>query len=228
MIRGSTHSEPRQIFGTGIAFVRWGCLMRVALHPHHLVQIVLAIVGITILAVFISECPSLGQNTSPSKVEGFQNEIPNFMLARTGIYTSGQPTEEGFKRLAALHMKTIVNLRAHEEEGARDESQQAAALGMKYVNIPLSATTFTTQKIEELHCVFRDPKSFPVLIHCRSGNRASGAWFAYRVLFENAPIPAALMEAKALGLEPSLETVLLEFVQKARTQKINEVCQVIR
>lgn len=201
--------------------------MRVALHPHHLLQIFFALLMITVFALFLSECPTLGQTGGPTKVEGFENDVPNLMLPRSGIYTSGQPTEDGFKRLASLNIKTVVNLRPHEEEGARNESRQAASLGMKYVNIPLTPSTFTVQKIEELHCALKDPKSYPILIHCKGGNRASGAWFSYRVLFENAPIPTALMEAKALGLEPSLEKILLEFVEKARTQKIDEVCKIL-
>jgi uncharacterized protein (TIGR01244 family) len=198
--------------------------MRIALNPHHFFQILFAFVLITLLAVFLAECPSLGQNNTPAKVEGFQEEVPNLMVARPGIYISGQPGEDGLRRLISLRIKTLVNLRPHEEDGARDESGESAGLGMKYVNIPLTPSTFSLQKIEELRCVLKDPKNYPVLIHCRSGNRASGAWFVYRVIFENASIPVALLEARTLGLEPSLEPTLLELIEKAKNQKIEEIC----
>jgi uncharacterized protein (TIGR01244 family) len=202
--------------------------MRIALHPHHILQILLALLFITLFSLLLSECPSLGQDTSVTKVEGYEPGVPNLMQARSGIYTSGQPTVEGLTQLRALNIKTIVNVRPHEETGARDESTETASMGMKYVNIPLTPSSFTLQRIEELHCVLKDPKNYPVLIHCRSGNRASGAWFAYRVLFEKAPVQNALMEAKALGLEPPLEKILVEFIQNAEMQKIDEICRLLR
>jgi|GEM_PF-1235255 len=201
--------------------------MRVAIHPYHFSRVLFALVLISLMAVFLSECPSLGQDNIPAKVDGFQADVPNLMIARPGIYTSGQPSEEGIRRLSSLRIKTLVNLRPHEENGARDESGEAAILGMKYANVPLTPSTFTVQKIEELRCLLHDPKNYPVLIHCRSGNRASGAWFVYRVLFENASIPSALMEAKTLGLEPALEPTLLEFVEKAKSQKVEELCRLL-
>jgi uncharacterized protein (TIGR01244 family) len=69
---------------------------------------------------------------------------------------------------------------------------EAAGQGMKYINIPLTPGTFTLLKMEDFRCAIKDQKKYPVFVHCRSGNRAEGTWFVYRVLFENASIPQAL------------------------------------
>ena len=115
--------------------------------------------------------------------------------------------------------------RPHTENGARDESPEAAALGMRYVNIPVKPDTFTLQKIEDFRCLLEDKQNYPAFIHCRSGNRAAGTWFVYRVLFEDATIPQGLLEGKMLGMEPSLEPILLEFLRRAKLEGPKEVCQ---
>ena len=180
---------------------------------------------ITLFAILISGCPSLAQDNGPVAVEGFGADVPNLMSPRQEIYIGGQPTREGLLRLATLKIKTVLNLRPHEENGARDESLETGRLGIKYVNIPLTINTFTLQKMEDFRCLIKDNQNYPIFIHCKSGNRAIGAWFVYRVLFEDASIPQALLEGKALGLEPAMEPILMEFLRQAKQETPKEICQ---
>ena len=131
----------------------------------------------------------------------------------------------GLRRLSSLGVRMVINLRPHDENGARDESQEVAGLGMTYINLPLTPGTFTLQKMEDFSCLARDKKNYPMFIHCRSGNRAGGTWFVYRVLFEQASIAEGMMEGRALGMEPALEPILIEFVEQMEQQKPKEVCQ---
>jgi hypothetical protein len=88
-----------------------------------------------ILCVFLfSSSFSSGENRRPSSIPSFEPDVPNLMQARDKVYTGGQPTTEGMQRLSALGIKLIVNLRPHDEKGARDESSEAAAYGMKYTD----------------------------------------------------------------------------------------------
>ncbi len=191
--------------------------MRFAIHlTNYFFHILFALVFITLLAILLSDCPSLGQNVVPVRVEEFGSDVPNIMEARKDIYTGGQPTTAGMRRLASFGIRTVINLRPHEEDGARDESQEAAVFGMKYINIPLTPATFTTQKMEDFRGLVMDKQNYPVFIHCRSGNRAGGTWFVYRVLFEDASIQQGLQEGKTLGMEPALEPILIEFLRQTK------------
>lgn len=200
--------------------------MRFALHlSNHFFQILFTLIFMTLFAVLLSECPSLGQSSAPVAVEGFGSDVPNMMEAREQIYTGGQPTMEGLRRLASFGIRTVVNLRPHDESGARDETPEATALGMKYINVPLTRGSFTMQKIEDIRCLMKDKQNYPLFIHCGSGNRAGGTWFVYRALYEHASIQQGLLEGRALGMEPALEPVLIEFLRDAKQQTPKEICQ---
>ena len=178
--------------------------------------IFLALVLITLSAVLMSQCPALAEKKEPVRVQGFDADIPNLMEIHEGVYAGGQPTPEGVRRLTGLGIKTIVNLRPHEENGARDESPEAAELGIRYFNIPVTSKTFTYEKMQEVQRLLSDKSNYPVFVHCRSGNRSAGAWFLYRALFEKADVVEALAEAKALGLEPELERNLMPLLEQAK------------
>lgn len=98
---------------------------------------------------------------------------------------------------------------------------------MKYISIPLTPGSFTMQKMDDIRCLMKDKQNYPLFIHCRSGNRAGGTWFVYRVLYEHASIQQGLLEGRAIGMEPALEPVLIEFLRHAKQQIPREVCQKI-
>src|SRR5689334_5124101 len=64
-------------------------------------------------------------------------ELPNFHAVNAHIYRGGQPRAGGLQRLAALGVKTVVNLR-DDDERAREEEREARSLGLRYFNVPLS------------------------------------------------------------------------------------------
>ena len=62
--------------------------------------------------------------------------VPNFHEVNESLFRGGQPSEEGLRSLAKLGVKTVVDLRMSRR--VRDwESKAVAALGMRYVHLPL-------------------------------------------------------------------------------------------
>lgn len=170
--------------------------------------------AIALILVFsILVAISSAENKLPVKVEGFDPDVPNLIQLREKIYTGGQPTVDGMRRLADLGIEVVINLRPHDESGARDESVEAESYGMKYVNIPITAETFTEEKVVQFRELMKDEKNYPMFIHCKSGNRAGAAWLAYRVQYENADLDASLREARAVGMQPVLEPVVLKLLE---------------
>jgi uncharacterized protein (TIGR01244 family) len=162
----------------------------------------------------------------PGFPEEENSEIPNLRQPRRGIYTSGQPSEAGMKELSVHGIKTIINLRAHDEEGARDESAESARLGMEYFYCPIVLQECTSAKMKEdalrLAVVLKDEGRLPVLIHCASANRVGALWAAYRVLHENAALEDALREGRDIGMKPVLEERVLSMLQDAKTGPDNQ------
>src|SRR5919206_1337034 len=65
-----------------------------------------------------------------------QRELPNFHRVNEGLYRGGQPGPDGFRRLARLGVKTVINLR-DDDAHARAEGEAARAEGLRYYNVPL-------------------------------------------------------------------------------------------
>jgi uncharacterized protein (TIGR01244 family) len=137
-------------------------------------------------------------------------------LFRDGrVYVGGQPTEKSLASLAGLGVKTVVNLRTPREMADRtqvpfEEAAEAARLGMEYVTIPIGGAEYpyAPQAVERFAQVLEShPGS--VLLHCRSGARASYLWTAYLVRYGGLSLDAALARGKAMGIGPDpLEQLL--------------------
>lgn len=61
--------------------------------------------------------------------------VENFGQVNDHIYRGGQPTGNNYRQLAALGVKTIVDLRGDSERGVR---AAAEAAGLRYINLPLA------------------------------------------------------------------------------------------
>jgi len=96
--------------------------------------------------------------------------LSNVGLISPVIYRGAQPTEEGFKTLKEMGIKTIIALRVLDGEKETVES-----LGMKY--IPLSMTTFKNVNINTVRraiSLMIDPANQPVFLHCQHGADRTG------------------------------------------------------
>jgi len=67
-------------------------------------------------------------------------ELPNFHQVNEQLYRGAQPKRGGIQRLAQLGIKTIVNLRSHDER-SRAEEQEALAAGLRYFNVPVEKSS---------------------------------------------------------------------------------------
>jgi uncharacterized protein (TIGR01244 family) len=137
-------------------------------------------------------------------------------LFRDGrVYIGGQPTEKSLAGLSELGVKTVVNVRTPREmadpaQVRFDEAAEAARLGMEYVAIPLGGAEYpyAPQAVERFAQVLeRQPG--PVLLHCRTGGRASYLWTAYLVRYGGLSLDAALARGRTIGIGPDPLELLL-------------------
>jgi uncharacterized protein (TIGR01244 family) len=128
-------------------------------------------------------------------------ELPNFHTVNAHIYRGGQPREGGLRRLAALGVKTVINLR-DDDARAREEEREARSLGLRYFNIPLSrAHRPDPRQIDELFAMLDAAGNQPVFVHCKRGADRTGALIAvYRVAREGWTAERAVEEAERYGM----------------------------
>jgi protein tyrosine/serine phosphatase len=111
--------------------------------------------------------------------------LPNLHRIDAGLYRGAQPDEEGFSRLRAMGVRTVVNLRSMHSD--RDEIRAAGLPedAFRYVSIPMAAWAVEDEHVIAFLKVANDPASRPVFFHCQHGADRTGTMAAaYRVAVE--------------------------------------------
>lgn len=139
-------------------------------------------------------------------------EIKNFKHPFPGILTGGQPVREQLVEAKNKGYKTIISLRARSETGLWDEGNTVRELGMKYISIPVSgSSSISAENSRKLVHSLSDPKDYPIMVHCGSGDRV-GALFALDAgINQNIAIESALEIGRKAGLnrlEPAVKKIL--------------------
>ena len=117
------------------------------------------------------------------------------------VYRGAQPSDEGFKSLAKIGVRIVIDLR---EADARSRSEESIvrASGMEYVNIPMTGLTPPTKaEITRILGILEDRTTGAVFVHCKRGADRTGAVIAcYRIDHQRWDNTRALSEAKANGM----------------------------
>jgi uncharacterized protein (TIGR01244 family) len=128
-------------------------------------------------------------------------ELPNFRKVNENLYRGAQPKPGGIARLAALGIKTIINLREANEMAGPEESEARAA-GMRYFSVPMeSLGRPTDEQINRILALINDTQNAPVFVHCNHGRDRTGTVIAcYRISREGWTSKQAKEEARRYGL----------------------------
>lgn len=110
--------------------------------------------------------------------------IKNFGQMTGRLYRGGQPKEDDFRDLAALGVNTVIDLRLRPESYGRERVE---ALGMRYINIPMSDTEYPTADcIQQFLEIVDDATTGKLFVHCAGGRHRTGVMGAvYRFTHDN-------------------------------------------
>jgi protein tyrosine/serine phosphatase len=99
-------------------------------------------------------------------------KIKNFGQMDDRFYRGAQPKEEDYKQLAAIGIKTIIDLR---DDPTDYEKREAEAAGMRYVNIPMSDKDYPpTTAIDQFLKLVDDSTTGKFYVHCAGGRHRTG------------------------------------------------------
>ena len=138
--------------------------------------------------------------------------IANFAEVEAGVYRGAQPDAAGFRALADMGVKTVVNLRAN-----HDDRQEASRYDIDVVTIPLSAGVSldppSDEDVRKFFDVVLDPKRRPVFFHCAEGKDRTGTMCAlYRIEVDGWTPERAREEMEAFGWHDDLYKAIGHFV----------------
>ena len=143
--------------------------------------------------------------------------LPNLQQPRYNLFTSGQPTPEGFRIIAQTGVMTVVNVLPTRECLVNEEGM-VRANKMIYHHFPFETTGFKRETFEQFAQTLTKAKK-PILIHCLTGNHVGGLWFGYRVLIDKASLAVALKEARMIGMKPELEDAMFNWLASRFTSR---------
>ena len=111
-------------------------------------------------------------------------KIKNFGQMDERFYRGARPKDEDYKALAALGIKTIIDL----TDNSREYEQPAVeAAGLRYVNIAMVDKSYPSmEQINEFLKVVDDPATGKFFVHCAGGRHRTGVVGAiYRFNHDN-------------------------------------------
>ena len=122
--------------------------------------------------------------------------IDNFGRVDAMYYRGAQPEGHDYADLAALGVKTIINLTS--DDAAPDEKAMAEQAGLRYVQIPMTTHDApTSAQLAEFMKLVDDAASQPVYVHCVGGRHRTGVMTAaYRMTQDGWTADQAFKEMK--------------------------------
>ncbi len=99
-------------------------------------------------------------------------KIRNFGQMDARFYRGAQPDESDYKDLKALGVKTVIDLQDHPTSY---EKRDVEALGMRYVNLPMSDSSYPKdESINAFLKLVNDPATGVFFAHCAGGRHRTG------------------------------------------------------
>jgi protein tyrosine/serine phosphatase len=122
--------------------------------------------------------------------------IDNFGRVNDSYFRGAQPVAADYASLAAMGVKTIINLTSHDADP--NEPGMVARHGMMYLQIPMSTRVEPTKdQIASFLAIVNDPARQPVYVHCVGGRHRTGVMTAvYRMTHDGWTAERAFREMK--------------------------------
>jgi tyrosine-protein phosphatase SIW14 len=122
--------------------------------------------------------------------------IDNFGRISPTYFRGAQPKGRDYADLAALGVKTLVNLTS--DDASPDEKAMAEKAGLGYVQIPMTTHVVPTiAQLAEFMKIVTDPAKQPVYVHCVGGRHRTGVMTAaYRMAHDGWDADRAFKEMK--------------------------------
>jgi tyrosine-protein phosphatase SIW14 len=121
--------------------------------------------------------------------------VDDFDKLNDNYYRGGQPKPEDYVQLAALGIKTVVDLR---QGGPDDEQTLLENAGVKFYSIPMTTSLPPSETtIHQFLQIVNDPANQPVFVHCEDGHIRTGVMTAlYRITHDGWTADQAYAEMK--------------------------------
>jgi protein tyrosine/serine phosphatase len=137
-------------------------------------------VSVFAVVLALSFAGSLQARSLPKPNASESVRISNFGKVSDALYRGAQPAGRDYADLAAIGIKTVVDLR---DDGEASEPGLVKQVGMNFVRIPMSGWERPADgAVSQFLDIMNNPANLPVYVHCKVGKHRTGAMVAlYRM-----------------------------------------------
>jgi len=174
-----------------------------------------SVVPALVLALAVLAVAQTGSDSRAANIR-----IKNFGQVDQHLYRGAQPSRRDYADLAALGVKTVIDL---QQDGEGSEEQEVEDAGMKFYRIPMSDKSWPSAEKAELFLkLVNDPANQPVFFHCHGGRHRTGAMTAiYRLTHDKWTADRAYAEMKQYDFESgfghgALRDYVYDYAQKSQ------------
>ena len=152
-------------------------------------------VSFTVPAIAQTSTPAASVSSALSRIR-----IGNFGKINNNYYRGAQPKGSDYRDLAALGVKTIIDL---QRDGPSNEAGLVTGVGMKFFRIGMTTSEAPTDgQIAQFFEIVTNPANQPVYVHCAGGRHRTGTMTAlYRMTFDGWNAAQAYTEMKQFRFE---------------------------
>jgi len=175
-------------------------------------------VKIKFVIILIASCVLLSFSCLSTKVEHLdKNGFDNLYKVNEILYRSEQPSEEGFKVILDLGIKTVINFRQLQTDKPNSKIED-----LKLIHQPINTWKISYEDVLlALKTISVSDK--PVLIHCKHGSDRTGCVIAaYRMVYEGWSKEEAINEflEDKYGYHQSWFPNILELLQMLNVEQL--------
>lgn len=121
--------------------------------------------------------------------------LTNFYQVTTNLYRGAQPTAEGMRRLKAMGVKTVINLRSF-----HSDKDEVAGTGLNSIRFEMKPWHAEDEDVVGFLKAVTDTNNLPVFVHCQRGADRTGLVCAmYRIVVCGWTKPDAIEEMRQGG-----------------------------
>jgi protein tyrosine phosphatase (PTP) superfamily phosphohydrolase (DUF442 family) len=166
--------------------------------------------------------PREPRSTTAAVVDIGKIGIDNFGRVNDHYYRGAQPKGRDYANLAALGIKTLIDLTS--DDASADERAMAERSGLKYFQIPMTTHVAPTPAvIVQFLKLANDSANQPVYVHCVGGRHRTGVMTAiYRMTQDGWSADQAFKEMKQFKFGADfLHSEFKKFVYSFKTELVN-------
>lgn len=149
--------------------------------------------------------------------------LPDFAEVTPTLYRGAQASHEGFRRLAAMGVKIVIDLRGNR----KSEREFVKSLGMSYVSMGWECSFPKDKTFADFLTLIVDNPGTKIFVHCRVGDDRTGMMIAaYRMAEQGWSAEKAEKEMERFGFNfvhrrficPRLSSYEEHFPERFRTE----------